>query len=160
MLEHILKKDDIPIIEKQGSGYWETYKDASNKIIKKVWHTTKINYRDVPSVDKDVINQEFQNMSNLQDFYKEEKANKKSNFISLDDGESFVGEFVGVEKTTGQFGEVNSYTFLIDGEQKILNSKSFGLLRGLAEKAVEGDKVKITKTGQGFKTKWQVELAK
>lgn len=159
MLKHILDDYEIPIIEEKGkAGYWEIFKNADDTIIKKVWHEVKIKFRDVPT-EEDIINQELNNMS-LQDLYTDEKANKKSNFISLDDGESFEGEFVEVEKTTGQFGETNTYTFIIDGEQKILNSKSFGLLKGMASVAKEGDVVKLTKTGTGFKTKWQVKLVK
>lgn len=133
----MLKKIEIPIIEKDDEGYWEVYKDAQNHIIKKVWHQNT--------------------MGNLQQLYDKQKEDRKSNFISLDDGESFEGEFVGVEETTGQFGETNQFTFIVNGEQKILNSKSFGLLKGMAKTAKEGDKVKITKTGAGFKTKFQVE---
>jgi len=137
MLENI--KDLIPVIEPNNNGYWEIYKDANDKIIKKIWHQ--------------------KNMS-LDTLYNEEKENRKDkgHFISLDSGESFEGEFVGVEKTTGQFGEVNSFTFIVDGEEKLLNSKSFKLLKGMIEAGVkEGDKVKITKEGTGFKTTYKTE---
>ena len=151
---------DIPVIEENEGGYYEVFQDHKGHIIKKIWHKEEKNLKKVG----DIINQELdiiENKSmNLQDLFTEEKKNKKSLFVQLGDGESFVGEFVSVEKTTGQFGEVNSFTFLIDGEKKILNSKSFGLLKGLASVAKEGDTVKITKTGEGFKTKFQVNLVK
>ena len=96
------------------------------------------------------------NKMSLQSIY--EDAKKKGRFISLGEGESFEGEFVGVEQTTGQFGEVNTFTFLIEGEEKILNSKSFKLLKGMIDAEVkEKDKVKITKEGTGFKTTFSVE---
>ncbi len=141
MLKHIL--NDIPIIEPNGNknGHWEIYKDAENKIIKKIWH------------------QNPKSMS-LETIYNEEKEKRKgkSNFISLDSGESFVGEFVAVKKTTGQFGEVNSFLFIVDGVEKTLNSKSFKLLKVMMEaKIKEGDNAKITKEGQGFKTTYKAE---
>ncbi len=132
----MLEKIEIPIIEKADGGFWEIYPD------KKIWHQEN----------------NIKPMSSLDELYQEEKANKKSMFVSLADGESFEGEFVSVEKTTGQFGEVNSFHFLIDGEEKLLNSKSFKLLKNMiGAKVKEGDKVKITKTGQGFKTNFTVE---
>ncbi len=138
MLEHITD-NSIPILETEENGYWEIYKDAQDHIIKKVWHP--------------------QNMS-LEAIYNKQKENRKDKgkFIVLDSGESFEGEFVGVEETSGQFGEVNSFTFLINGEEKLLNSKSFKLLKSMVDAGVkEGNKVKITKEGTGFKTTFSVE---
>ena len=142
MLELI--KDLIPVIEESKNGYWETYKDAEDKVIKKVWH------------------QNPKNMS-LESIYNEQKEKKKekSLFVSIAPGESFVGEFVSVERITDQFGERNSFTFLVDGEEKKLNSQSFRLLENMKKAGVaEGSKVKITKEGEGFKTNYIVELVK
>ena len=152
MLKHITN-NQIPIIEEAKGGYWECYKD------KKVWHANKIKFRDVPSEEEYIINQELDNMS-LQDIYDKQKENRKGkgHFISLKSGDSFEGVFVGVEETTGQFGDVNSFTFLVEGEEKVLNSKSFRLLSNMIDAGVkESDKVKITKEGAGFKTTYQVE---
>lgn len=135
-------KDLIPVIETQEGGYWVIYKDAEDKIIKKIWHQ--------------------ENMS-LKNIYEQDKANRKDKgmFISLGNGESFEGEFIDVEKTTGQFGEMNSFTFIVDGKEKTLNSKSFKLLEGMINEKIEkGDKVKITKEGEGFKTTYKVEKIK
>jgi hypothetical protein len=95
----------------------------------------------------------------LQDIYNEEKENRKGGmFISLASGESFEGKFISVEKVNGQFGEVNSFKFIVDGAEKVLNSKSFKLLKVLIEaKVSEGDSVKITKEGSGFKTTYTAE---
>ena len=159
-------KDIIPTIEESpdSDGYWEVYKDAEDKVIKKVWHANKVVKRDAFEEGLDnIINNKEENMASLEDIYKEDKVNRKdkSRFVKLDSGESFIGEFVGVEKTTGQFGEVNSFTFIVDGNEKVWNTKSFKVLESMVKVGVkEGSKVKITKEGQGFKTTYLVELVK
>ena len=152
------ENNEIPIIDEGNGGYYEVFKDAENKEIRRVFHKQN-NLIKVGDIIKERLDNvsDKKSMPTLDELYTEEKETKKSNFISLDDGDSFEGQFIGVEKTTGQFGEVNSFTFVVNGEQKVLNSKSFGLLKNMVKAGVkEGDKVKITKTGQGFKTKFAV----
>ena len=96
-------------------------------------------------------------MSNLEDLYNEEKAN--SPYIKLADGESFEGQFVDVVKTTGQFGETRRYAFIANGIEKTLDNKGFGLLNAMMEQKVEeGDTIKLTRTGEGTKTRYKVEV--
>ncbi len=73
MLTHI--SNDIPILEPEEEGYWEIYKDAEDKIIKRVWHQNQ---------NISMVN------STLQSFQEKKKA--QSAFITLsDDKESVSG---------------------------------------------------------------------
>ena len=97
-------------------------------------------------------------MSNLENLYQEGKKN--SPYLTLSDGESFTGQFVGVEKGMSSFGETNYYTFLVDGIEKSFNNKSFGFLSGMMKAGIkEGDTVKITRKGSDKATKYKIEKA-
>jgi len=96
----------------------------------------------------------------LEDLYQEAKEERKgkSKFLTIDENESIEGQFISIEKTEGQFGETYHYTLLVSGEEKILNKKSFRLLEAMKKaKIVEGDNIKITALGEGFKRTYSVK---
>lgn len=56
MLKKIITNEEIPIIEGNHNGYYEIFKDAEDKIIKKIWHQEKeINLK----TEIDIINQKL-----------------------------------------------------------------------------------------------------
>ena len=99
------------------------------------------------------------NMKTLNEFAKE-----KSNFVSVKDGETARGIFRGykfIEKEVR--GETKEYArYLIedpdDGKTRNLDSQSAGLANQMAE-VKEGDLISISRIGEGFDTKWKVEIA-
>lgn len=97
----------------------------------------------------------------LQSIHEESKETRKvkSMYISLADGESFTGKFIGVEEKDGNFGPTRYYTFeLEDGVQKVFNKKSDKFLDSMfREKVAEGDTIKVTCKGEGFKRVFTVE---
>lgn len=82
---------------------------------------------------------------------------KNSKFITLEEGESFKGQYTGVEKTTGQFGETRHYTFIVDGQEKIFNKASDKFLENMVKAGVEeGDKITVERTGTGYDSAYSV----
>lgn len=97
------------------------------------------------------------NLANLQDLYN--KAQEQLTWVKLKDGESFEGEFVGVEEVSGFKGkQTNEFTFIVKGIQKSLQTSSFSLLRSMIDAGIkEKDVVKITRHGEGTETKYEAQ---
>ena len=96
-------------------------------------------------------------MKSFKDF-----AKSKSAFVSVKDGESYTGIYQGykfIEKDVkGETKEYARYLLedLQDNVVRNLDSQS-GSLATQMDKIPKGSLVKISKTGEGFDTKWKVE---
>ena len=91
----------------------------------------------------------------LEELYRE--AQETLPFVKLQDGESFEGKFISVEKAVGYKGkETNEYTFLVKDIEKTLQTSSFSLLSSMVAAGIkEGDMVRITRNGEGMSTKYK-----
>ncbi len=87
-------------------------------------------------------------------------VSSKSHFITLLEGEEFVGKFLSAQKIPDPFNggktQTIRYCFLVNGEKKLIDRSS----RKLAEQMSyikEGEIVKIKRTGEKSKTKYSVK---
>ena len=90
------------------------------------------------------------------------EADKKSPYITWEEGEPVVGIFKGAKQVDDEFndGQVTmEYTLEVEKVEKTFKSKSVKLARLLAGFKL-GDKIQFVKTGESFKTLWYVEKAK
>lgn len=132
-------ESDIPVLEPDENGYWAIYDDS-----RKIWHKNKYSQ---------------DTMMKLSDLYDKAKENRKLNskFISLEKGESFRGQYVGVEEVMGQFGETRHYSFIMDGKERIFNKASDKFLENMVKAGVEeGNEITVKKEGEGYKTVYPV----
>lgn len=83
-------------------------------------------------------------------------ADKQSPYIKLNDGESFVGQYLGFKEVSGQFGKAIRYTFLVDSEEKLFEKSSMQVAYAMDE-IPENGFVRITRYGEGNKTKYEIE---
>lgn len=81
-------------------------------------------------------------------------ASENSRFIKLSDGESFEGTFEGFAKSKYMGKEIIEYSL----SGKTLSSSS-GRLALVFDSIKPGTKVKVTRTGEGLKTFYDVEIA-
>ena len=89
----------------------------------------------------------------LKSFVEKDKKERqgKSKFITLNEGESFTGEFLGLENfKSPAFGDQISFKFKVGGEEKTWNRGVTGVTRRLCHHLVEagvgeGDTVKINR---------------
>lgn len=89
-------------------------------------------------------------------------AKENSNFIKLDDGESFEGIYQGYVFAVNQNGqETPCYKFkTTDGKQKMLQSQNKALCDAFDEESgtfKKNDSVKITRRGLDKNTRYEVE---
>ncbi len=87
-------------------------------------------------------------------------AVKQSPFITIDTGESIVVKYLGFKMVPNRFDvdkETVRYLFeLPDGEQKPWENGQLQVARVLDE-IVKGTMIKITRTGEGQKTRYEIE---
>ena len=89
-------------------------------------------------------------------------ADDQRDYIKMKDGDSIIVEFLGFKIVPGRLDpekKVIRYTFGIDDKIKTFDSQSTALA-DLMDEIEEGQVVKITKTGEGFDTKYEVEPMK
>lgn len=95
-------------------------------------------------------------MGRLKDYSK-----KNSKFLKLEDGESFIGTYLGYSMTFNKMSgkEVPIFKFKDEeGQEKFLQSQSGFLCHFFDEDSNEskvGDVIKITRIGTGMNTKYQ-----
>lgn len=103
----------------------------------------------------------------LKSFAEKRKQERKANskFVSINPGESFTGEFLGIENfESSQFGKQIAFKFKIDGETKQWNRGDTGVTGKLINQmvelgVVEGKKVKISRlANEGKASVLTVEL--
>lgn len=85
---------------------------------------------------------------------------ENSLFLSLQDGESFEGIYKGYQAVASTFDpekEVLSYDFEVNGIVKPFKSGSLKLAQQMKDVAKE-TKVRISRTGEGSKTTYKVEV--
>ena len=85
---------------------------------------------------------------------------ENSLFLSLQDGESFEGIYKGYEIVPSTFDpekEVLSYNFEVNGTEKPFKSGSLKLAQQLKDIA-SGTNVRISRSGEGSKTTYKVEV--
>ena len=93
-------------------------------------------------------------MGKLKDF-----AFRTSEFLKIKDGEPVIVELVKFEVFIDHDNEDREkvrYTFLVDGIEKKLESQSIGLAEQM-DGVKPGETVKITRTGAGRNTRYEVE---
>lgn len=86
-------------------------------------------------------------------------ADSLSPYIRLEDGGSFVGQYIGFKIMPNRFDlnkNVAQYTFLKDGQEKVFENGSSRIAYEF-DKIKEGVFVKITRTGEGQKTTYQIQ---
>lgn len=85
---------------------------------------------------------------------------ENSLFLSLQDGESFEGIYKGYEAVPSTFDpekEVLAYNFEVNGVEKPFKSGSLKLAVQMKDVAI-GTIVKVSRTGQGAKTTYKVDV--
>ena len=95
-------------------------------------------------------------MSDLDSFVAE--ADKRSPFLSLQDGIPVEGIYKGAKLVDNTFQEgtkIMQYGLEIDGVIKTFKSASVKLAR-LMKGIVVGDTIEVVKTGTSFKTQWYI----
>ena len=89
-----------------------------------------------------------------------DRAKKMSKFIKLEEGEEVEAIYMSAEEVNNRFdpdgGTTIRYTFEVDGEVKMMDSNNKSLMVAFDEMEAK-TRVKITRTGQQFKTKYSVE---
>lgn len=87
----------------------------------------------------------------------------KSNFINFEEG-GVEGIYKGVSQEEDPFtaGEIRLvYVIEIEGEEKKLSSRSKRLAKEFLKKNPKvGDFIRITRSGEGFKTDYELEVGK
>ena len=86
-------------------------------------------------------------------------ADDNSQFITIEDGESIEIVYKGWKNVPNRFDtdkETIRYIFLIDGKEKYWENGS-GRTARFFDEVKEGEPVKITRKGEGQKTKYELE---
>lgn len=86
-------------------------------------------------------------------------GDKQSPFIRLSDGDSIVGQYLGFEFVPNRFDPKKQsvrYIIVVDGEEKSFESGSSSVAFQF-DKIGENENVRISREGEGTKTKYQVE---
>ena len=86
-------------------------------------------------------------------------AGNQSAYVRIADGESVEGVFVKANEIDDTFNPGKTkirYVLEVDNEQKFFESSSGNLAREMS-KLDEGDVIKLTRSGEGMKTRYEVK---